>query len=588
MPETAGIYQFFDKNNKIIYIGKAKNIRNRVSSYFIKNVNSFKTKLLVNKIAQIKYIVVENEADALLLENNLIKKLQPAYNVLLKDDKSFPWICIRNEKFPRVFYTRQKQNDGSMYYGPFTSVYMVKTLLNLIRQLYPLRTCKHNLSESNIKAGKFSVCLEYHIGNCLGPCEARILSTEYLEFVDGAKKIVKGDIHIIQQYLNEMMKKLSAGYEFEKAAKIKEKLDIIENYKSKSTIVSAGITNMDVFAIVSDINSAYVNYIKVQNGAVIQAHNLELKKKIEESEDDLLLMAIVEIRESLLSKNKDVIVPFEPDYNITGINWIVPKKGDKQKLLELSRRNAKFYMLEKHKRIEKINPEKHSLRKLETLKNDLRLKSLPRHIECFDISGIQGTDTVGSCIVFKNSKPAKKEYRHYNIKTVTGQDDYASIKEVILRRYSKQIEDKADLPDLIIIDGGKGQLNAAIDSLKTLNIYGKSTIIGIAKRLEEIYFPDDSVPLFLNKNSESLKIIQQARNEAHRFVINHHRKKRSGNFINSELQNIDGIGPKTIKLLLTNYKSVEKIKQAKYEDLEKIIGKSKAGNLIKYFNFYLK
>lgn len=581
-PETPGIYKFLDKNDKTIYVGKAKNIKKRVTSYFTKKHENFKTKLLVRKIAKIEYIVVETESDALLLENNLIKKLQPTYNVMLKDDKTYPWIVVKNENFPRVFYTRQKINDGSKYFGPFTSVYMVKTLLNLVKQLYPLRTCRHKLSPENIKADKFVVCLEYHIHNCLGPCEGKIKEEAYLKFIEDAEKIIRGDIHIIQDYLNSLMNEFASEYKFEEAAKIKEKLDIIENYKSKSTIVNYKITDLDVFSIISDVNSSYVNYLKVQNGSVIQAHTIELKKKIEESEEELFPMAIFELRKSLGTKNKKAIVPFIPGFNIDGLEWIVPQRGDKKKLLELSQRNAKFHMLEKHKHIEKTNPERHSKRKLETLKADLVLDKLPEHIECFDISQIQGTNIAASCIVFKNAKPAKKEYRHYNINTVEGQDDYASIREVVYRRYEKLIKDKAGLPDLIIIDGGKGQLNAAIDSLKKLGIYGKSAIIGIAKRLEEIFVPGDPVPIYLDKNSESLKLIQQARNEAHRFVITFHRQKRSSGSIKSELEKIPGIGPKTIKALLTEFKSVEKIKKTDKKKIEELIGKNKAEIIIKH------
>lgn len=583
LPETPGIYQFFDKHDNIIYIGKAKNIRRRVSSYFNKNHNTYKTQLLVNKVAKLEYIVVDNESDALLLENNLIKKLQPAYNVLLKDDKTYPWIVIKNENYPRVFYTRQKQKDGSFYYGPFTSVYMVKTLLNLIRQLYPLRTCNLNLSEENIKAEKYNVCLEFHLENCLAPCEGRITKEEYAEFVEASHNIVKGDLHIIQNYLHKMMKKCAEKHEFESAAKFKSKLDIIENYKSKSTIVNDSVTNLDVFAMAQDINSAYINYLKVQKGAVIQAHTIELRKRIEETDEDLLLTAITEIRTSLKSSNKQIIVPFKPGYNLENAKWVVPQRGDKLKLLELSRRNAKFYMLEKHKHIEKTNPEKHSNRKLETIKNDLSLTDLPKHIECFDISGIQGTNVVASCVVFRNAKPLKKEYRHYTIKSVDGQDDFASMKEVVYRRYSKLLESKEELPNLIIIDGGKGQLSAAVQSLKKLKIYGKITIIGIAKRLEEIFFPEDPVPLYLDKNSESLKVIQQARNEAHRFGLNLHRNKRSKKSLKSELDSINGIGPKTIQVLLKKFRSLEKIKEADFNDIEKNIGKHKATILKNYF-----
>ncbi len=576
LPTQPGIYKFLDKKDIIIYIGKAKNIRKRVASYFTKTHAHFKTKLLVDKIQKVEFIVTETESDALLLENNLIKKLQPAYNVMLKDDKTYPWIVVKNEDFPRVFYTRQKIKDGSEYFGPFTSVYMVKTLLNLMRKLYPLRTCNLKLSPENIKSGKFRVCLQFHIGNCKGPCEGKISADEYQEFVDAAQKIVRGDLHEIQDYLTEQMKRLSADYRFEEAAAIKEKLDIIDNYRSKSTIVNPKITNLDVFAIARDINTACVNYLRVQNGAIIQAHTIELKQKIEEDDGDLLLTAITEIRNSLGNQNKKIIVPTEPEFSIPEIEWIIPQKGDKLRLLELSQRNARLYLIEKNKRIEKTDPERHAKRKMETLRADLNLKELPEHIECFDISGIQGTNTAGSCIVFRNAKPSKKDYRLFNIKTVEGQDDFASIKEVVGRRYRKLIEDKISLPQLIIIDGGKGQLSAAVSALKELNIYGKSAIIGIAKRLEEIYFPGDSVPIYLDKNSESLKTIQQARNEAHRFVINFHRKKRSDKQLDSELNNIKGIGNKTAEKLLKKFGSVENLKNADPNAIADTVGKSKA------------
>jgi excinuclease ABC subunit C len=583
LPTQAGIYKFLDKKDKIIYVGKAKSIRKRVASYFTKNHPSFKTKLLVDRICSIEYIVTDTESDALLLENNLIKKLQPAYNVMLKDDKTYPWIVIKNEDFPRVFYTRQKNNDGSEFLGPFTSVYMVKTLLSLIRKLYPLRTCNLRLSPENIKSGKFRVCLQFHIGNCKGPCEGRISKSEYQEFVRAAQKIVRGDLHEIQDFLNDKMRNFSAEYKFEAAAAIKEKLDIIENYKAKSTIVNPRLTNLDVFAIAKDINTACVNYLRVQNGAVIQAHTIELRQRIEENDQDLLLTAITEIRNRLNSKNKEIIVPLRPEFELPNIKWVIPQRGDRLKLLELSQRNARLFLIEKNKRIEKTDPERHSKRKMETLKSDLNLKELPEHIECFDISGIQGTNTAGSCIVFRNTKPSKKDYRLFNIKTVEGQDDFASMKEVVFRRYNKIKQEKGNYPQLIIIDGGKGQLSAAVSALKELGIYGKSAIIGIAKRLEEIYFPGDSVPIYLDKNSESLKTIQQARNEAHRFVINFHRKKRSDQQLCSELNNIKGIGSKTAEKLLKKFGSVENLRKADQNAIAEITGSYKAQIIVSHF-----
>lgn len=583
LPQNPGIYKYLDKAGEIIYVGKAKNLKKRVSSYFVKNHQSYKTNLLVKKIAAIEYVVTDTENDALLLENILIKKLQPRYNVMLKDDKTYPWLIIKNEKFPRVFYTRQKIKDGSEYFGPFTSVYMLKTLLSLIRQLYPIRNCNLNLSEENIKEGKYSVCLEYHIGNCLAPCIGNIDEKTYLQYVDEIRSIVKGDLHLVQNYLKQKMLSSADEYKFEEAAAIKEKIDIIENYKSKSTIVNTGISDVEVFGFAKDINSAFVNYLKVQNGAIVGAHSTEIKIRIDESDQDVLSFAIVELRQLFSSTAKNIIVPFLPEFSIEDSKFIVPVRGDKRKLLDLAQRNAKFFMLEKHKQVENKNPERHINRKLETLKKDLHLTELPLHIECFDNSNIQGTNPVAACVVFKNTRPAKKEYRHYNIKTVVGPDDYASMREVVFRRYQRLLNEGASLPQLIIIDGGKGQLGAAVDSLKKLGVYGKVSIIGIAKRLEEIYFPDDSTPLYLDKNSESLKIIQQARDEAHRFGISFHRDKRSGKFLKSELSDIPGIGPKSIALLLKSFKSVAEIKNLELEQMQNILGNSKAEIVFNYF-----
>ena len=584
LPETPGIYKYLNNDGEVIYVGKAKNLKKRVSSYFVKNHQSYKTNLLVKKIAKIDYVVVDTESDALLLENILIKKLQPKYNVLLKDDKTYPWLIIKNERFPRVFYTRRKINDGSEYFGPFTSVYMIKILLNLIKQLYPIRTCNHNLSEENINANKFGVCLDYHIGICTGPCEGLVDEKTYNSYISDIRKIFRGDLHLIHTYLNEMMKNFAADYKFEEAAKVKEKIEIIDNYRSKSTIVNSKISDIEAFGYASDIKRAYVNYLRVQNGAVIGAHSVEIKKKIDESDEDLLLYAILEIRRMIGSKVKNIILPFEMDFTLSDVQYIYPKRGDKLKILELAQRNAKFFMLEKHKQIENKNPDRHIERKLETLKNDLYLSELPTHIECFDNSNIQGTNPVAACVVFKNTRPSKKDYRHYNIKTVEGPDDFASMREVIYRRYKRLMDEEQDLPQLIIIDGGKGQLSAAVESLKKLDIYGKISIIGIAKRLEEIYFPGDSTPIYLDKNSESLRIIQQARDEAHRFGITFHRNKRSGNFLNSELNDIPGIGPKTIQQLLSRYKSVASVKEESLSNLTEDLGKSKAELIYNYFH----
>lgn len=584
LPQNPGIYKYLDKNGTVIYVGKARNLKKRVSSYFVKNHSSFKTNLLVKKIDNIEYVVVDTENDALLLENILIKKLQPKYNVLLKDDKTYPWLIIKNENFPRVFYTRQKINDGSEYYGPFTSVYMIKTLLSLIRQLYPIRTCNLNLSTENINMAKYTVCLEYHIGNCLGPCIGEVNQTLYDSWIADIRKIFRGDLHLIQNYLGELMTGFAKDLKFEEAAKIKEKIDIIENYKSKSTIVNTTISDTEVYGFAKDINSVFINYLRIQNGAVIAAHSIEIKKRIDETDEDMLIFAIFEIRTLMNSSVRKLILPFKTEFNIEGTIPEYPQKGDKLKVLELAQRNANFFMLERHKQVENKNPERHAQRKMETLQKDLNLTDLPVHIECFDNSNIQGSNPVAACIVFKNAKPAKADYRHFNIKTVEGPDDFASMSEVVFRRYKRMIEENADLPQLIIVDGGKGQLSAAFDSLKKLNLVGKIAIIGIAKRLEEIYFPGDSVPLYLDKNSESLKLIQQARDEAHRFGIGFHRDKRSSNFLKSELEDISGIGNKTIEALMSKYKSTKKIQTINLEELSTVVGTAKAEIIFNYFN----
>lgn len=584
LPQNPGIYKYLDKNGKVIYVGKAKNLKKRVSSYFIKNHTSYKTNLLVKNIDKIEFVVVENESDALLLENILIKELQPKYNVLLKDDKTYPWLCIKYERFPRVFYTRNKINDGSEYFGPFTSVYMIKTLLSLIRQLYPLRNCSLNLSAENIKSKKYKVCLEYHIGNCQAPCIAMIDEPLYNSWISDVRKIFNGNLHLIQQYLIELMKKYSTELKYEDASKIKAKVEIIENYKSKSTIVETNISDTEVYGFAKDINSAYINYLRIQNGSVTGAHSIELKKKIDENDEDILSYAIVELRKLTESYAKNLILPFKIEYDIFNTKTIYPRKGDKFKLLELANRNAHFFMLEKHKQVEQKNPEKHAQRKMETLKKDLNLDVLPEHIECFDNSNIQGTNPVAACVVFKNARPSKSDYRHYNIKTVSGPDDFASMSEVVFRRYKRLIDENATLPQLIIIDGGKGQLSSALASLRELNISDRINIIGIAKRLEEIYFPGDSVPLYLDKNSESLKLIQNIRDEAHRFGIKFHRDKRSSEFTSSELNNIKGIGAKTIEDLLTQHKSISNIKKLSIDEIAKVVGVSRSKLIFEYLH----
>ena len=543
-PPKPGVYQYFDKTGKILYVGKAKHLKNRVSSYFNNDQSkSGRIRLLVKKIESIKYILTETEFDALLLENNLIKKHQPRYNVLLKDDKTYPWICIKKEAFPRIFKTRTIIKDGSEYYGPYASVKMLNTLLDLIRKNYKLRTCAYHLSEKNIQQGKFKRCLEYHIGNCKAPCEGLQAEADYLQKIDEIRSIIKGNISSVKRRLKELMEEAAQNLKFENAAEYKQKIDTLDKYQAKSTVVNPSIHNVDVFSMVEDRDLTYINFMKVNNGAIIQSHTLELKKRLDEEKEDLLLMGIIELRNRFNSTSKEVIVPFLPDLEtIESIEFTLPQRGDKKKLLEFSERNAKYFMLERRKQHEKTDPERHTQRILETLKKDLRLSELPIHIECFDNSNIQGTNPVGACVVFKNAKPSKKDYRHFNIKTVVGPDDFASMEEVIQRRYKRLIEEDADLPQLIVIDGGKGQLSASVKSLEQLGLRGKIAIIGIAKRLEEIYFPGDQFPLYLDKSSESLKVIQHLRNEAHRFGITHHRNRRSNAFIDSELSQIEGIG----------------------------------------------
>lgn len=579
-----GVYQFFDKNGKIIYVGKAKNLKNRVSSYFNKIHENGKTAVLVKQIADIKTIIVETEIEALLLENNLIKKYQPKYNVMLKDDKTYPWICIKNERFPRVFSTRNIVKDGSEYFGPYASVRMMNTILELIRKLYPLRTCNYNLSQENIDNNKFKVCLEYHIGNCKAPCVGYQTEDEYLEAVQNIKSIIRGNINGVIKYLKALKNRFADELAFEKAQLIKEKIQLLENYQSKSVVVSPTINDVDVFSIISDEKYAYVNYLKVINGAIIQGHTIELKKKLEETDDELLQIGIAELRSRFNSYSKEVIVPFKPTLQDENMKFLVPQRGDKKQLLELSERNAKYYRLERKKQQANVNPTKHADRILEKLQKDLRMKEKPVHIECFDNSNIQGTNPVAACVVFKDAKPSKKDYRHFNIKTVEGPDDFASMTEVVYRRYKRLMEDKQPLPQLIVIDGGKGQLGAALKSLDQLGLRGKITIIGIAKRLEEIYFPNDSVPLYLNKTSESLKLIQYLRDEAHRFGLTHHRNKRSKAAIKSELSEIESIGYKTAQQLLWKFKSVANIKKASLQELEQVISKKRAKVVYDYFN----
>lgn len=577
LPDNPGVYQYYDENDKIIYVGKAKSLKKRVSSYFNKDqYENGKTRVLVKKITNIKYIVVDTELDALLLENNLIKKYQPRYNVLLKDDKTFPWICIKNEAFPRVFPTRQKIKDGSFYFGPYANVKMMHALLDLIKQLYKLRNCNLKLTDENIAASKFKVCLEYHIGNCKAPCIGKENQEEYNQTISDIKEIIKGNSNSVTRHLKTLLQQHVEKLEFEKAHIIKEKIDLLENFQSKSTVVSPTISNVDVYSIVTDEKTGYVNFFKVINGAIVQGHTIELVKKLDESKEELLTIAIAELRERFNSDAKEIIVPFEPDTVFPDVEFIIPQRGDKKQLLELSERNAEYYRREKIKQESLIDPERHTKRILEQMKKDLRLPEEPRHIECFDNSNFQGAYPVAAMTVFKDTKPSKKDYRHFNIKTVEGPNDFASMEEIIYRRYKRVLDEKQPLPQLIVIDGGKGQLSAALESINKLGLRGKVGIIGIAKKLEEIYFPNDSIPLYLDKRSETLKIIQQIRDEAHRFGITHHRSKRDKGTLKTELTEIKGISTTTAQKLLSHFKSVKNIKEANEAALAEIIGKAKA------------
>jgi len=583
LPHQPGVYQFIDRKGEIIYVGKAKDLSKRVSSYFVKKkYDNYKVKVLVDKITDIRTFIVSTESDALLLENNLIKELQPRYNVLLKDDKTFPWIVIKKEPFPRVFSTRQIIQDGSKYFGPYTSAYMVKTLLTLIRQMYRLRTCSFLLDEENVTRKKHKLCLEYHIGNCVGPCQGLQSEQDYLDQIDQIEELLKGNLKELKSRLEIQMKKFASEFEFEKANIIKEKAEILNRFQSKSTIVNSSIDNVDVFSIVSDTKKAYINFLHIKDGAIVSAQTFEIKKKLDEPDEELLLFAITEMRVRTGSKAREIVLPDQIESPFPQVKITVPQRGDKLKLLELSLKNARTYRLEKMKASSNLKPLKPGERILRTVQQDLRLEQIPFHIECFDNSNLQGTDPVAACVVFRNGKPSKKDYRHYHIKTVTGPDDFASMKEIISRRYRRLLEEKSSLPQLIIVDGGKGQLSAAVSELDQLGLRKKIAIIGIAKRLEEIYFPEDPVPLYIDKNSESLKLIQHLRNEAHRFGITFHRKIRSSHLTTSVFESIPGIGRTTIEKLFSELKSVEAIYTISEEELSRIIGKDKAAKVKAY------
>ena len=584
IPTDPGVYQYFDDKGEIIYVGKAKNLKRRVSSYFNKQQQSGKVKVLVSRIADIKFTVVANEMEALLLENNFIKQYKPRYNILLKDDKTYPWICVKNERFPRVFLTRKKVNDGSIYFGPYPSVMTAKTLLEMLRQLYPIRNCKLILKEENINNGHYRPCLEYHIGNCKAPCDGSIDEEEYREMIHNVKKVIKGNINEVLRDMKSQMMAHAAKLEFEQAQVIKDKYDLLENYHAKSVVCSNTIFDMEVFSFEDADASFYVNYMKIVEGAIIQSHSIEMKRKLDETPEELLSIAIIEIHQMMESNNiKEILVPIELDIKIEGVRFTVPQRGEKYEILELSRRNAKQYRLETEKLKTLVDPERHTKRILNQMKEDLRLPVLPEVIECFDNSNFQGDYAVAAMTQFVNAKPNKSGYRHFNIKTVEGPNDFASMEEILYRRYSRLLNENQRLPDLIVVDGGKGQLSSAVRILQQLGLYGKISIIGIAEKLEEIYFPGDSIPLYIDKRSETLKVIQHIRDEAHRFGITHHRKKFEKGFIHSELNDIKGIGKQTAEKLMLELKSVKNIKEADLETLEKIIGKAKAKIVWEYF-----
>jgi excinuclease ABC subunit C len=586
LPGKPGIYQYYDNDGKILYVGKAKDLKKRVSAYFNKEAAmSGKLKVLVRQIADIRHTVVDSELDALLLENNLIKELQPRYNVMLKDDKTFPWICIKKEPFPRIFSTRNVVRDGSDYFGPYASVKIMNTLLGMIRQLYKVRTCKLNLSPENIRKKRFKVCLEYHIGNCKGPCEGLQTAEDYEETISEIRDIIKGNIHSVITRLTKLMHDHAGELEFEKAHAVKERLLLLRKYQSRSTVVNPRVNNVDVFSIITDETAGYVNYFRVVQGAIVQSHTVELRKRLDETQEELLLHALFRLRARFESTASEVVIPFKISESLPGVKFTVPLRGDKKHLLELSERNCRYYRLEKEKQMELVDPDRHVNRIMARMKEDLRMKEEPRHIECFDNSNFQGDYPVAAMVCFKNGKPDKQEYRHFNIKTVTGPNDFATMEEVIFRRYRRLKDENKPLPQLIVVDGGKGQLSSAVTSLEKLNLRGRIAIIGIAKKLEEIYYPEDSLPLYLDKKSETLKVIRHLRDEAHRFGITHHRKRMEKGTVKSELTDIEGIGYSNAQKLLWEFKSVKRIREAQLVDLQEVVGKVK-GEAV--FNFFRK
>lgn len=584
LPSEPGVYRYYDKNDQLLYVGKAKHLKKRVLSYFNKNQNGYRTRIMVSKIHRLETTVVNSEYDALLLENNLIKAHQPFYNVMLKDDKSYPWICIKNEDFPRIFLTRTKIKDGSEYYGPYAKVRPARILLDTIKSLYKIRTCNLNLAPEKIAEGKYRVCLEYHIKNCNGPCEALESKEDYDEKVEAIRGIIKGDFRFAKKYLEERMYRFASNLEFEKAQMIKQNIESLDDYQAKHTVVNPTIDDVDVFGMTSDETAAYVNYFKIRNGSIVQSFTTEIKKVLEETDEDILEEALVEIRQKFDSTSKEILIPFHLGIEIPNVKLIVPKVGDKKRIVELSEKNAKEYRLEKLKQVQIIDPERHTNRIMSEMQRILRMPVEPRHIEGFDNSNIQGNNPVSACVVFKDGKPSKADYRIFHPKTVEGPNDFATMEEVIYRRYRRLLDEGEPLPQLILIDGGKGQLSSAVKSLKLLGLYGKITIIGIAKRLEEIYFPEDSIPLYIDKKAETLKILQRVRDEAHRFGVKHHRTRRKNSTIKSELEEIPGIGEKTIELLLSKLKSVKRVKESDLATLEEILGKAKAKIVWAFFN----
>lgn len=589
LPTSPGVYQYLNKEGTVIYVGKAKNLKRRVSSYFNRVHPVMRTNLLVRNIWDMKYIVVNSEEEALDLENSLIKEYQPRYNVLLKDDKSYPWICVTKELFPRVFLTREKHTKGAKYFGPYPKTEVAHALVDTLKQLYPIRTCRHALTQENVESRKHKLCLQYHIKNCEGCCQGFVSHETYAAYIDDITKILNGDTKQVSDFLMQQMMARAEELKFEEAEAIKRKYMLLENYRAKSVIVNPTIHNVDVYSIVRDDAAAYVNFMHVRNGAIVQSVTVEYKFQdagCDETAEEILSTAVRDMRERFSDtykhdKVKEILVNIVPDFEIEGIDYVVPQRGDKRKLVAISIKNAEQYRTEKLKIMEKLNPEQRTTRTLTTMMKDLHLNELPRHIECFDNSSISGTNAVASCVVFKNAKPSKKDYRHFNIKEADGNDDYAQMREVIGRRYSRLLNEEAPLPQLLVVDGGKGQLNAAVEVLDELGLRGTIATIGITKRLDEIYFPGDSVPLYIDKNSETLRVIQKLRDEAHRFGITHHRNKRSKSQVRSALDDIKGIGPKTRTLLLKHFKSVKRIKEASEEEIAMVVGASKARIVVK-------